>query len=49
VAPEGNVLHTGAAVVVHKLLDLRLLLARRWLVDWHLDLNKTAIISTTLD
>ena len=34
-------LDAGAAVVIHILLDLRLLLARGRLVDWHLDLDTT--------
>ena len=34
-------LDAGAAVVIHILLDLRLLLARGRLVDWHLDLGTT--------
>jgi len=37
VGAESNVLNTGTSVVLNVLLDLGLLLAHGWFVDWHLD------------
>ena len=37
VGSQGDVLDASASVVIDVLLDLGLPLARRWLVDWHLD------------
>ena len=48
IAPDGNMLDPRAAIVVDILLDLRLLLARGRLVDWHLDLKREEFEITIL-